>query len=177
MLRGLKHLRTMRGVRCAPRSKPPKRQSGPSLVRESHSTVSRRSSHLAESTRPFRAWVFSKVRRRAERESFLLVKRTREPEVNLFNQKGELIVLADLPNVPKGAIDVRAEGDLLVIEGVSRDHAGEVHYYKEVMLPCEVSEDFKKSYKSGILELHLQAKASSKPKGPFQRRNKKEVNK
>lgn len=96
-------------------------------------------------------------------------------EVDLFDEESELIVLADLPGVSEQDIQTNVEKDLLTIEAISAGPQGEVHYYKEVMLPYEVRKDFDRSCKSGVLEIHLRPKrqtgrrrktAQGKSRGP-----------
>ena len=105
-----------------------------------------------------RTWVFSKRQAASPPERQLLVKRTKEPAVDLFDEQDELIVLADLPGVSEDDIRITVEGDLLIIEAVSTGPRGEVHYYKEVMLPYEVREDYERSCNRGVLEVHVRPK-------------------
>ena len=70
----------------------------------------------------------------------------------------ELIVLADLPGVAEEDTRVNVERDLLMIEALSTGGRGQVHYYKEVMLPYEVRKDFDRSHKGVVLEVHLRPK-------------------
>ena len=162
MPRGLRRMRTMRDVwdeRRKTSAGVPKR---PRLVRRFASVSAARSHRAPEGAVPLRTWVFSKGRGRPLPEKQLLVKRTREPEVDLFDEEDKLIVLAELPGLSEEDIQINVEDDLLIIEAVSTTRAGELHYYKEVMLPYTVAEDFGRSCKSGVLEIHLQPQAERK---------------
>ena len=102
-----------------------------------------------------RVWGFSKTSVAATLDKQLLVKRTKEPEIDVFDEQEELIVLADLPGVSEEDIRVSVEKDLLLIEATSAGPAGQVQYYGEVILPCEVHKSFQRACKGGILEVHL----------------------
>jgi len=167
-VRGLRHIRTMRDVweeQCkASRS----RLGRPGIVRRFAVTSSVKRHRPPRGTVPIRAWVFSKEPAGRALDKQLLVKRMKEPEVDLFHEEDELIVLADLPGVSEQDILLNVEKDVLIIEAVSTGPLGEVHYYKEVMLPYEVSKGLDYLYNSGVLEVHLP------PKKKKRRRRKNE---
>jgi len=148
-------MRTMRDVWDERRKGLARRPGRPHVVRRFAVTSPVRRRHRPKGARAVRTWVFSKRPPDRVPERQLLVKRTKEPEVDLFDEEGELIVLADLPGVSERDIQVKVEKDLLIIEAVSTGPLGEVHYYKEVMLPYEVRTDYDRSSKSGVLEVHL----------------------
>ena len=151
-------MRTMRDVWDERRKSSPSRTEGTRIVRRLGVTRPATRHRPPKGAKPLRAWVFSRRPADGAPERQLLVKRTKEPEVDLFDEESELIVLADLPGVSEQDIQTNVEKDLLTIEAISAGPQGEVHYYKEVVLPYEVRKDFDRSSKSGVLEVHLRPK-------------------
>ena len=139
--RGLRHIRTMRDTWRKRDKGAKKRQDYAGVVRRCGVTAPSTRQQAAKGTKSFRAWVFSKKPAERLPQKQLLVKRSKEPAVDLFDEENELIVLTDLPGVSEQHVRISAENDLLVIEGVSGGPLGNVHYYKEVILPCEVRRD------------------------------------
>ena len=158
MVRGLRNIRTMREVWDERRKTPPSRPGRPSVVRRFALSSHAQRHRPPRGAKAVRTWVFSKTPAGKLPERQLLVKRTKEPEVDLFHEEDELIVLADLPGVSKQDIRVAVEKDLLIIEAVSTGPQGKVHCYKEVMLPYEVRKNCDLSYKGSVLEVHLRPK-------------------
>ncbi len=75
----------------------------------------------------------------------------REPLLDLFDETGEILIVAELPGVQEEEIHVELQDDILTLETT-----GERKYAKEVLLPNPVDpESLTKTYKNGILELHL----------------------
>ena len=151
-------MRTMRDVWDERRKGAPPRPERPGIVRclTPASPATRR--RPPKGTVPPHTWVFSKGPERATDtppERQLLVKRTRKPEVDLFDEDDELVVLADMPGASDEDVRIRVEKDLLIIEAVSTGAPVEVHYYTEALLPYEVREDFQRACKGGVLEVHL----------------------
>ena len=151
-------MRTMRDVWDERRKGARSRPDRPGIVRRFEVTSPAKRHRPPRGTVPVRTWVFAKKPAGRGLEKQLLVKRTKEPEVDLFHEQDELIVLAELPGVSEQDIKVNVEKDVLIIEAVSTGARGEVHYYKEVMLPYEVRKDLEPSYKRGVLEIHLRPK-------------------
>lgn len=86
-----------------------------------------------------------------------VVEEAREPIVDVFNEEREVRVLAEMPGVDEGDIQVEVKGDILVIAA----QGAERKYSKEVLLPVPVDPTaVTSSYKNGILEIKL-PKASS----------------
>ena len=78
------------------------------------------------------------------------VEEVREPVVDVFDEGGEVVVIAEMPGVEEGDIQFEIKGDLLLLSA----HHDERQYSKEVLLPCAVLADTAKaSYANGILEL------------------------
>lgn len=77
------------------------------------------------------------------------VMETREPLVDVFDEGGEILVIAELPGVQETDIKLDLKGDILNLET-----SGEKKYAKEILLPATV--DFgsrKMNFKNGILEV------------------------
>jgi HSP20 family protein len=94
-------------------------------------------------------------------ESFGNIKRTprgptveeeREPITDVFDEKGEVRVYAEMPGINQEDIKVVLRGDILDISAESGDR----NYHKEVLLPIKVkAETISSSYKNGILEVRM----------------------
>ena len=76
----------------------------------------------------------------------------REPITDVFNEKEEIVVMAEMPGISEEGISVDLKGDILEIKAVGKDRK----YHKEVLLPAKVKlETLKSSYKNGILEIKI----------------------
>ena len=76
----------------------------------------------------------------------------REPITDVFNEKDEVVVMAEMPGVSEDVISVELKGDILEIHAVTKDRK----YRKEVLLPAKVKYDtLTKAYKNGILEVRI----------------------
>jgi len=74
----------------------------------------------------------------------------REPLVDLFEEEGEIIVVAELPGVPEADIEVKKTE-----EGLLQIKAGH-KFYKELKIPVKVNyEKMTKRYNNGVLEIKL----------------------
>lgn len=105
---------------------------------------------------------------------------TREPEryvtpaVDIYETKGGLTVLADLPGVPKDRLDVSVEDNLLTIKGAveARDETGHdwhefnlVSYFRQFQLGEKIDrEKIKADYRHGVLRLSLPFAEEAKPR-------------
>jgi HSP20 family protein len=100
------------------------------------------------------------------------------PELDIYEDNGELKILADLPGLKKEDVQIEFRDGMLIIEGERRDvtedktngfRRTERHYgkfYRTVMLPEGVNPDEAKArFKNGELEITLPA-----PKRPMGRR-------
>lgn len=88
------------------------------------------------------------------REGFV-VDEVREPLVDVFDERDEVAVTAELPGAKEADITVEVKGDRLIIEA-----NGERRYAKEVVLPVEVeAAGLQKKYNNGVLEIRVQKKA------------------
>jgi len=80
------------------------------------------------------------------------VEEEREPITDVFDEKDEIRVYAEMPGIDEKAITVDLKGDILEVKAVSKDRK----YYKEILLPVKVKpETLEKSYKNGILEVKI----------------------
>ena len=89
------------------------------------------------------------------------------PRTDMYEERGELVVNAELPGIKSEDLDVRLEGDTLTIKAekkaeVEEDathHARERYYgqyYRSVTLPFPVEEDkITATLNEGILEIKL----------------------
>ena len=76
----------------------------------------------------------------------------REPITDVFNEKDEIRVYAEMPGISEEGISLDLKGDILEIKAVGKDRK----YHKEVLLPAKVkSETLGSSYKNGILEIKI----------------------
>ena len=94
-------------------------------------------------------------------ESFGNIKKTpkgprvedeREPITDVFDEKDEIQVYAEMPGVNEEGISVDLKEDILEIRAVSKDRK----YRKEILLPAKVEpKTLEQSYKNGILEIKI----------------------
>ncbi|MBU0479307.1 Hsp20/alpha crystallin family protein [bacterium] len=80
------------------------------------------------------------------------VEEEREPIVDVFDEKEEIRVYAEMPGVNDESISVDLKGDILEIMAVSKDRK----YRKEILLPAKVEpKTLERSFKNGILEIKM----------------------
>lgn len=80
------------------------------------------------------------------------VEEEREPITDVFDEKDEVRVYAEMPGVSQEDIKLDLKGDILDISAQSGDRK----YHKEVLLPAKVlAENLSSSYKNGILEIKI----------------------
>lgn len=80
------------------------------------------------------------------------VEEEREPLTDVFDEKEEVRVYAEMPGVNEEDIKLDLKGDILDILAKS----GDKKYHKEILLPVKVkSETLISSYKNGILEVKI----------------------
>ncbi len=81
-----------------------------------------------------------------------------EPLVDVFEDNGEIIVVAEVPGVSKDDIELKVKPKKLIIKAKGKERK----YYKEIDLPKEVIPDKSRaSYKNGVLEVRLKTKEES----------------
>ena len=99
------------------------------------------------------------------------------PAIDVYDEKDNLVVKADVPGLTKDDIEVTIEGNILTIKGEKKleektkekDFVREERFYgafhRAIPLPTGVDADkIKASYKNGVLELTLPKKEEAKPK-------------
>jgi HSP20 family protein len=75
-----------------------------------------------------------------------------EPLVDVIDEDGDIIVVAELPGVEKDELKVRVKGKTLTIDVDNPQRP----YHKEISLPAKVrKEDAKSSMRNGVLEVRL----------------------
>ena len=80
------------------------------------------------------------------------VEEEREPITDLFDEKEEIRIYAEMPGVNQEDIKLDLKEDILDISVQS----GERKYHKEVLLPVKaLAENLSSSYKNGILEIKI----------------------
>lgn len=86
-----------------------------------------------------------------------VVDEVREPLVDVFDEKDNISVIAELPGIEEEEIHTEIKGDILIISAEGKERK----YKKEVLLPCTVDEHSLISYyKNGVLEINLKKTAS-----------------
>jgi HSP20 family protein len=75
----------------------------------------------------------------------------REPLVDTFDEADEIVIVAELPGVSEGQVQVELKDDILTIST-----SGDRRYAKEILLSAEVEPgSLRQTYTNGILELRL----------------------
>ena len=99
------------------------------------------------------------------------------PSLDVFEEKDDIVVKADLPGLNKEEIEVTVTGDVVTIKGEKKkeEEVKEKDYYRRersygsfvrsVELPCEVkSEQIKANFKDGVLEVRMPKTEEAKKK-------------
>ena len=80
------------------------------------------------------------------------VEEEREPISDVFDEKEEIRVYAEMPGVNQEDVKLDLKGDILDISA----QTGDRKYHKEILLPAKVkAETLTSSYKNGILEISI----------------------
>jgi HSP20 family protein len=90
------------------------------------------------------------------------------PALDVYEQKDELVVKAEIPGLSKDEIDISLDGNMLTIKGEKKkeEEIKEEDYYRcertfgafarSVEIPAEVQTDkVSATFKNGVLEIHL----------------------
>jgi HSP20 family protein len=101
----------------------------------------------------------------------------RVPSLDVFEEKDEVVIKAELPGMKKEEIEVTVSGDGVTIKGEKKqeEEVKEKDYYRRersygsfsrsVTLPCEVKGDeVKASFKDGVLEVRMPKTEEAKAK-------------
>ena len=96
------------------------------------------------------------------------------PPVDIFETPDALVVIADLPGVPKDAVDVSVESDILTIKGQgSCEDKGDSlrrefelrEFYRQFQLGEQIDQDkISADMKCGVLTVNLPKQEKAKPK-------------
>lgn len=87
-----------------------------------------------------------------ETEAGPVVEEVREPIVDIFDEKDEIRVIAEMPGVEESKIKLEVKGDILSIAAQDAQRK----YAKEVILPAVADpKAMTSSYKNGVLEIKL----------------------
>ena len=98
------------------------------------------------------------------------------PAVDVFEDAGGITLLADMPGVPKEQLDLKVDGDALLIEGGVRPHTPEglEAIYAEVRVPrycrsLSLSRELdttriEANLKDGVLTLRIPKQAHAQPR-------------
>lgn len=82
-----------------------------------------------------------------------VVEEVREPIVDLFDEKGSIRLIAELPGVSDEGLTIELKGDILNLNAAGKER----QYAKEILLPYPVKkESLQKSFRNGILEIRLE---------------------
>lgn len=80
------------------------------------------------------------------------IEEEREPIVDIFNEKSEIRVYAEMPGINTGDIKLDLNGDILDISAQTEDRK----YHKEILLPLKINPDTMTfTHKNGILEVKM----------------------
>ena len=97
--------------------------------------------------------------RREEKGGEVVVQEIREPMVDVFDEPGHVLIVAEVPGITQEDVQLELQDDILILAA----EKGETKYRKEVLLPISVSPDrMSFSCRNGILEIRL---AKEKAKG------------
>jgi HSP20 family protein len=81
-----------------------------------------------------------------------IVEEEREPLTDVFDEKDEIVVIAEIPGISEEGITLDLKGDILEISAAGKNRK----YRKEVLLPVQVKkETLSYTYKNGILEVRV----------------------
>jgi len=76
----------------------------------------------------------------------------REPLIDVFDEKSEILIIAEIPGVSEDGVSVDLKGDILEISAAGKNR----RYRKEVLLPGPVrKETLSYTYKNGVLEVRI----------------------
>ena len=81
-----------------------------------------------------------------------VVEEEREPLTDVFNEKKEIVIMAEMPGVSKNDIKIDLKGDILEISAKNESR----NYRKEILLPAKgKSENMTSGYNNGVLEIRI----------------------
>lgn len=101
---------------------------------------------------------------------------TLSPHVDMYEEKGQLVIKAELPGIDEKDLEVTLDGDMLTIkaekkEELTEDAAHHIHgryfgtYVQSMTLPCHINGDnVSATFENGVLELRFPKAEQSKAK-------------
>jgi len=96
---------------------------------------------------------FGNTKQNAPSDTKTATSDTREPLVDVFEEKNLLRIIIEMPGVNKRDIDLRAKRDKLRVKAQTNGR----NYYKELELPAEViPAKTKARFKNGVLEVEIE---------------------
>jgi len=76
----------------------------------------------------------------------------REPITDIFNEKNEIVVIAEMPGIEENDLEIDLKEDILEISAVSKSRT----YRKELLLPVKViKQNLTHKFTNGILEIRI----------------------
>jgi HSP20 family protein len=82
------------------------------------------------------------------------------PPVDVYENDGEFLLIADLPGVPQGGAEVTLDRDRLVVQA-----SGARKYRREIVVPPSVeAEKVSAAMKAGVLTVRLPKRAPYQPR-------------
>ncbi len=76
----------------------------------------------------------------------------REPITDLFDEKTEVVIIAEMPGIEESDIKIDLKEDILEISAAGKNRT----YHKELLLPSKVSsKNLKHKFTNGILEIRI----------------------
>lgn len=76
----------------------------------------------------------------------------REPITDLFDEKTEVVIIAEMPGIEESDIKIDLKEDILEISAAGKNRT----YHKELLLPAKVSsKNLKQKFTNGILEIRI----------------------
>ncbi len=76
----------------------------------------------------------------------------REPLIDVFDEKSEILIIAEIPGVSEDGVSVDLKGDILEISAAGKNR----RYRKEILLPVQVKKEaLSYTYKNGVLEVRI----------------------
>ncbi len=76
----------------------------------------------------------------------------REPLIDVFDEKSEILIIAEIPGVSEDGVLVDLKGDILEISAAGKNR----RYRKEILLPVQVKKEaLSYTYKNGVLEVRI----------------------
>jgi HSP20 family protein len=80
------------------------------------------------------------------------VESEREPMTDMFDEKDEIVIIAEMPGIEENDVTIDLKGDMLDISAERNTRK----YHKELLLPLKVEQDkMKVKYNNGILEIRI----------------------